>query len=75
VADLFGAEAAVAVSGIAGPGGGTPEKPVGLVYIGAVFKDKIKVQEFKFRGGRDMIRMRTVAQAYLLLRDLLMAEN
>ena len=75
VANLFGAEAAVAVSGIAGPGGGTPEKPVGLVYIGAVFKNKMKVQEFKFRGGRDMIRMRTVAQAYLLLRDLLMAEN
>jgi competence/damage-inducible protein CinA-like protein len=75
VAVKFGVEASVAVSGIAGPGGGTPEKPVGLVYIGAKFKNKVKVKECRFRGGRDMIRMRTVAQAYLMLRDLLISST
>lgn len=73
VAAKFGADTAVAVSGIAGPGGGTPEKPVGLVYIGVKVKDRVEVAEYKFRGNRDMVRIRTSAEAYLQLRKLLLA--
>lgn len=73
VAAKFNADTAVAVSGIAGPGGGTQEKPVGLVYIGAKVGDRVEVGQYNFRGGRDMVRMRTVAEAYLLLRKLLLS--
>jgi PncC family amidohydrolase len=54
-----GADVAVAVTGIAGPGGGTAEKPVGLVYIGVADKQKAKAKRYKFFGDRDAIRERT----------------
>ena len=40
------ADACIAVTGIAGPDGGTEEKPVGLVYIACYMKDKVKVEEY-----------------------------
>lgn len=58
------AELAVAVTGIAGPDGGSPEKPVGLVYIG--YGDKagvVEVAEHRFKGGRDEVRRQTVEAA------------
>jgi len=58
------AQVAVAVSGVAGPGGGSPEKPVGTVCIGWGRKGRrIHVETRRFRGDRDEVRRRTVVQA------------
>ena len=67
------AQVAVAVTGIAGPGGGTPEKPVGLVYVAALRLDRAAiVKELRLGDiGRDEVRSRTVAEALILLRTLL----
>jgi nicotinamide-nucleotide amidase len=64
------AEFSVAVTGIAGPGGGSAEKPVGLVYIGAAnLAGHVIVQEHRFGDiGRDRVRLRTVEKAIALLR-------
>lgn len=53
----------VAVTGIAGPLGGTPEKPVGLVYIGIGVGDDVSVKEYNFTGDRNAIRQRTLLNA------------
>jgi len=57
------ANVAVAVTGIAGPSGGTAGKPVGLVYIGWGAKNGIKVKEHHFAGDRAAIRKQTVEAA------------
>jgi nicotinamide-nucleotide amidase len=60
----FGASIAVAVTGIAGPGGGTPDKPVGTVWI--AWKRRggyAHAERFQFDGDREAVRRRTVAQA------------
>lgn len=62
------ADACIAVTGIAGPDGGTEEKTVGLVYIACYMKDKVKVEEYHFRGNREKVREQTVIQALDLLR-------
>ena len=51
-----GADIAVSVTGIAGPTGGTIEKPVGLVYIGITFNNKTKVYKLNLKGERQKIR-------------------
>ncbi len=66
--------AAVAVTGIAGPEGGSDEKPVGLVCIAAAVNDRTLVREYRFHGDRHAIRERTCANAFLLLRELLLAD-
>ena len=48
-----GGDISVSVTGLAGPDGGTKEKPVGLVYIGCSCKDKTEVREFHFNGNRN----------------------
>ncbi|MBQ7650076.1 MAG: CinA family protein [Victivallales bacterium] len=58
-----GADLGIAVSGIAGPGGGTPEKPVGTVYVGVARKDWKWVQRFQFEGGRADVRRATAETA------------
>ena len=65
-------DAAVAVTGIAGPSGGTPEKPVGLVYMGASRKGRdTMVAREVFPGGRDAVREAAVLAALdLLLKQL-----
>ena len=63
----FDVQAGVAVSGIAGPGGGTPEKPVGTVVIGAYAPHWRCVKTFHFSGLRDTVRQRTVNAAINLL--------
>ena len=72
-----GADAAVAVTGIAGPEGGTKEKPVGLVYIAAAVRGQTYVQECHFTGDRVKIRESSVAAALTLLRKGILetAEN
>lgn len=62
------ADICVAVSGIAGPDGGTEEKPVGLVYIACYMKDNVEVEEFRFNGNREKVREQAVVQALDLLR-------
>ncbi|MBE5956583.1 MAG: competence/damage-inducible protein A [Lachnospiraceae bacterium] len=65
------AEVAVSVTGIAGPGGGTEEKPVGLVYIGCHIKEKNYVKKCMFSGNRQKIRESSVANALGFLRQCL----
>lgn len=57
------ADVAIAVTGLAGPDGGTKEKPVGLVYVGIFYKDKVYWQEFHFKGNRSTIRELTVVNS------------
>lgn len=66
-----GAEAAIAVTGIAGPEGGTPEKPVGTVWIGASFKGDTRVQRFHFDGTRAEVRFSAAEAALTLLERVL----
>lgn len=61
------ADAAVAVTGVAGPDGGTQEKPVGLVYIGCYVNGKMAVTENHFQGNRLEIRKQTTQAALTLL--------
>jgi competence/damage-inducible protein CinA-like protein len=65
------ADVAVAVTGIAGPDGGTPEKPVGLVYLYAEGPDGGMGREFSFPGDRAAIRARATVGALHLVRSLL----
>lgn len=64
-----GADAALSATGIAGPGGGTDEKPVGLVYIGCHLKGKTVVRECRFDGTRMENRLRTVETALTVLKE------
>ena len=61
------ADAAIAVTGIAGPGGGTAQKPVGLVYIGTYLCGNIRVTENHFLGERYEIRKQAAEAALLQL--------
>ncbi len=63
----LGVDFAVAVTGIAGPGGGTPKKPVGLVYVSAASKNGVVVTENHFEGDREAVRLQTVCKALSLL--------
>ena len=74
VIERMGADWGMSVTGIAGPGGGTSEKPVGLIYIGMAGKNLsgwavgVDVREFRFRGDRGHIRLRASHAALDLLR-------
>ncbi len=66
----------VAVSGIAGPGGGTLEKPVGLVWLG--WKEKgcnAQAQAFHFEGDRESVRSQTVVTALEKINELLLLKT
>jgi len=65
------ADVAVATTGIAGPGGGSAEKPVGLVYLHAEGPDWSRGRELNLPGGREAIRVRATVAALHLLRTLL----
>jgi nicotinamide-nucleotide amidase len=67
----LGADVAVAVTGIAGPGGGSPEKPVGLVYIAVAAPAGRSTQRFTFSGDRETVRARATAQSLHALRRAL----
>lgn len=66
-ANAANAEAALSVTGIAGPDGGTKEKPVGLVYIGCYVKGKVCAKEYHFTGNRAENRESAVEEALKLL--------
>ncbi len=65
------ADFGVSVTGIAGPGGGTPEKPVGLVYIGLAGRGQTVVRRSVFDGDRSTVRERAVNEALTLLLNAL----
>ena len=65
--ELFGADVSVSVTGIAGPGGGTDAKPVGLVWVGVSTKDGTFAKKFNFEGNRERIRKSAVESALKLL--------
>ena len=65
---ISGADYGVSVTGIAGPDGGTAEKPVGLVYIGVSDENGTIAREFRFRGNREWVRTLACGNALNLLR-------
>ena len=66
------ADVTVSVTGIAGPDGGSEEKPVGLVYIGCNVCGRITVKEYHFSGDRSKIRENTVSAALSLMRECIL---
>jgi PncC family amidohydrolase len=63
----LGADLGVSVTGIAGPGGGSPEKPVGTVYIGLASRDGVASQGFCFEGDRAAVRRAAAREALLMV--------
>jgi nicotinamide-nucleotide amidase len=66
--DALDADAAIAVTGIAGPEGGTPEKPVGLVFISVLVPGREETERFVISGDREAVRARATAQSLHALR-------
>lgn len=69
---LLGSDLALAVTGIAGPEGGTPQKPVGTVYLALADPDGCKVARYQFEGDRASVRQQTAAEALFWLKKRLM---
>jgi nicotinamide-nucleotide amidase len=62
----------IGVTGIAGPGGGTPEKPVGTVAIAVAAGDGLSIRTFKFFGNREMVKFQSAQAALNMLRLILL---
>ena len=67
---LFDTDYAIATSGIAGPGGGTDEKPVGTVWIAIAGPEEIVVEQFQMGKGRERVVEKTIFSALNLLLQL-----
>ncbi len=67
----IGTDCAIATSGVAGPGGGTPAKPVGTVWMAAKCGDRVVAQLKQLPGDRSRVITRTTLEAQLLLLSLL----
>lgn len=63
IARTAGTNIGLSTTGVAGPGGGTNEKPVGLVYVGLYINGNVQVKKLELPGNRDMIRRRTTITA------------
>lgn len=66
------ADVAVALTGIAGPDGGTKDKPVGLVYISCNVQGKVTVREYHFKGNRNKVREAATSAALSLVRSCIL---
>ena len=67
-AERFNSDVAISISGIAGPNGGTPEKPVGTVYMGFYYKGEVTSTKYNITGERKRVQMRS---AYYSLNNML----
>ena len=72
IAARAGADVGVGITGVAGPGGGTPEKPVGMVAIAVTTPSAKQVRTFRFVGGRDMVKFQSAQAAMNMLRLMLL---
>ena len=70
-----GSDLALSVTGVAGPGGGTPEKPVGTVFMALADAGSCQVKRYDFHGGRAGVRLITCFAALDWLRRYLLALN
>ncbi|MDD4844035.1 MAG: competence/damage-inducible protein A [Anaerotignum sp.] len=75
IAKAAGAQIGIATTGIAGPDGGSKDKPVGLVYIGLYNNGIVEAKEFHFAGNRNKVRERATFQALDWLRRKLQYEK
>ncbi len=75
VCRVLAADVGIAVSGIAGPGGATPGKPVGLAYVAVAFRGRVKAERHRFAGSRRMVKERAATAAMDLCRRVLSAER
>jgi nicotinamide-nucleotide amidase len=73
VCRIGGTACGVAVTGIAGPDGGSPEKPVGTVFIGVASPAGVEVRRFHFAGGREAVKGQSAQAALDMLRRALLA--
>ena len=62
----------VGITGIAGPGGGTADKPVGTVAVAVVVNDECRVRTFQFMGGREMVKFQAAQSALNMIRLMVM---
>jgi len=72
VRQLIGTDLGIGITGIAGPGGGSNEKPVGLVYIALAAADRVQVKKFQFVGERETVRQLAVQHALNMIREHLL---
>lgn len=74
IRNALGADLGISISGIAGPGGGTTEKPVGLVWIGISSSVEIKAKRFNFAGGRLEVKQQAADEALRMALEALKAD-
>ncbi len=75
VREVFGTTIGVSITGIAGPGGGTEEKPVGLVYVAVSGPTGDTIKKFNFNGNRSEIKQKVVEAALVLIQVYLTLEK
>ena len=71
VLNIMDADISIAVTGIAGPSGGSKDKPVGLVYIGIGTKENVVTKKYLFKGNRLSIRQETTLEALKLSNEII----
>lgn len=72
---IAGADLTVSVTGVAGPEGGSAEKPVGLVYIGICFKGKTQIDTYHFNGERKIVQTKTANKVFHLIRKTIIDKD
>src|SRR5262245_4629948 len=75
IRDRANANVGIGITGIAGPGGGSPDKPVGTVAIAVAVGNELRVRTFQFLGGREMVKFQSAQAAMNMLRLLLLKKD